>query len=67
MHKKLCIKYTKYIDTWFVTGLLDKQKAMNIDNKLLKVVTEFNPVLSFCVQRDVWRKVSESFGKSLGN
>jgi hypothetical protein len=47
-----------------MVGLLDKQKAMNIDNEFFKVLPEFNFVLSLGVECNVQCKLSEGFGKS---
>jgi hypothetical protein len=63
----LSIKYTKYSDITHVMGLLHEKKAMNINDELLKVVTEFKLVLSLSVKCDVGCKFSEGFGKSLGH
>jgi hypothetical protein len=40
---------------------------MNIDNELIKVVTELNPVLTLNIECDVRRKLSEGFGKSFSH
>ena len=50
-----------------MVGLLDKQKAMNIDNEFFKVLPEFHSVLSLCVECNVQCKLGEGFGKSLGH
>jgi len=66
-NNNLSIKYTQYSAIVFMVGLLDKQKAMNIDNEFFKVLPEFHSVLSFGVEGNVQRKLGEGFGKSLGH
>ena len=65
-NNNLSIKYTQYSATALMVGLLDKQKAMNIDNKFFKVLPEFHSVISLGVECNVQCKLSEGFGKSLG-
>lgn len=66
-NNNLRIKYKQYSATALMVGLLDKQKAMNIDNELFKVLPEFHSVLSLGVQCNVQCKLGEGFRKSLGH
>ena len=66
-NNNLSIKYTQYSVTVLMVRLLDKQKAMNIDNEFFKILPEFHSVLSLGVECNVQCKLGEGFGKSLGH